>query len=524
MEFGVLSLAPPVIAIVLAIATRTVIPALFAGVWLGATMLNGWNPALGLYAAFGDFVIPSVGDPWSATVLIYCGMFGVLIAFLQRTGGAQALAASISKRVRTPTGAQGSTLLLGLAIFFEDYFNALTVGSVMRSVSDRMLVAREKLAYIVDSTSAPICLLAPVSTWVVFVMGLIGTQLTALDLGGSPYAVYLSTIPFNFYAILALALVAVTVFTRIEYGPMAAAMHRARTTGALQREGAKPPTGQEITGVEPAEGTRLRVSALLVPVAVLLALIPVLFLWTGGYPEVGVVAAVGESEGALSILIASFCAGAVALAMGLARRQFSFGEAMDLVVTGVKGMAPVYVILALAWSIGSVSEEIGTAAYLVELAQAGVWPAAIPALLFAAGCLVAFTTGTSYGTFAIMVPIAMPLGAALDLPMAIVIAAVFSGGIFGDHCSPISDTSILSSTGASCDHMDHVNTQIPYAVTAAVAGLSAFAVAGPTGSAVAGLLTGAAVLGAAALLLHRFWGRTPDPEEPSTEPAAAPAP
>ncbi len=163
MEFGILSLLPPVIAIVLALITRNVIPALFAGVWLGATMLYGWNPFLGLYKSFSDFIIPSVGDPWSATVLIYCGLFGVLIAFLQKTGGAHAIANAISQKVKTPRGAQGSTMVFGLIIFFEDYFNALTVGSVMRSVTDKMRVSREKLAYVVDSTSAPMCLLGPVS-------------------------------------------------------------------------------------------------------------------------------------------------------------------------------------------------------------------------------------------------------------------------------------------------------------------------------------------------------------------------
>ncbi|QVQ51206.1 Na+/H+ antiporter NhaC family protein [Spiractinospora alimapuensis] len=502
-----MSLVPPLVAIVLAVLTRNVVPALFAGIWLGATMLNGWNPLLGLWATFRDFVIPNVGDPWSATVLIYCGLFGVLIAFLQRTGGAHALAAAIANKVRTPAGAQGSTWFFGLIIFFEDYFNALTVGSVMRSVSDRMRVAREKLAYIVDSTSAPICLLAPVSTWVVFVMGLIGTQSETLGLEGSSYVTYLTTIPFNFYAIFALAMVVVIAFTRIEYGPMAAAEYRARTTGKVMRDGAQPPTGQEITNIDPVEGRKPRIRNMLVPLGVLLGLIPVLFLWTGGFPQNDLVTAIGESEGALSILIASFTAGVVALSMGLVQRQYSFKEAMEMVISGVKGMTMVYVILALAWSIGSVTEEMGTADYVIQLAESGVPVTIVPVLIFIAGCVVAFTTGTSYGTFAILIPIAMPLGVALDIPMAIMIAAVFSGGIFGDHCSPISDTTVLSSTGAACDHIDHVNTQIPYAVTAAVAAVCGFLVAGATGSAALGLAAGAVVLIVLMLVLYRVWGQ-----------------
>ncbi|HLS08475.1 Na+/H+ antiporter NhaC family protein, partial [Lentibacillus sp.] len=254
MESGILSLLPPVIAIVLALITRNVIPALFAGVWLGATMMYDWNPFMGLYASFSDFIIPSVGDPWSATVLIYCGLFGVLIAFLQKTGGAQAIASAISRKVKTPRGAQGSTMLFGIIIFFEDYFNALTVGSVMRSVTDKMRVSREKLAYVVDSTSAPMCLLGPVSTWVVFVMGLIGAQYAELGISESEYMTYLFTIPFNFYAILAIILVGIIVFFKWDFGPMAQAEYRARTEGKVIRDDSEPPSDDQMADVQMPEG------------------------------------------------------------------------------------------------------------------------------------------------------------------------------------------------------------------------------------------------------------------------------
>ncbi|OLO12220.1 sodium:proton antiporter [Chromohalobacter japonicus] len=506
MSFGLFSLFPPLLAIILALVTRNVIPALFCGVWLGATMLSGGNPAAGLYDSFADFIIPSVGDEWSATVLIYCGLFGVLITVLQRTGGAHAIARAISSKVASPRGAQSATLGFGVLIFFEDYFNALTVGSVMRPITDRMRVSREKLAYIVDSTSAPMCLLGPVSTWVVFVMGLIGTQLGEMDMTGSEYLIYLSSIPLNFYAWLALLLILVIVVTQSDFGPMAKAEQRARVSGKLLADDAQPPSDREATEMLGVAEESSRKRNMLVPILVLVGMIPPLFLWTGNFPENDLITAMGEAEGGLSILIATFLAVSVALGMGLQQRLFDFREAMDLVVTGIKSMTLVYIILTLAWSIGSVTSQLGTADYLVTLAQAGIAPSLIPVLLFLIGSLVAFTTGTSYGTFAIMIPIAMPVAAAMDMSLSLAIAAVLSGGIFGDHCSPISDTTILSSAGSSCDHIDHVRTQLPYAMSAGTSGIIAFFVAGLTDSAWIGGLSGVAALFTVVLVLRWAWG------------------
>ncbi|MFD1039793.1 Na+/H+ antiporter NhaC family protein [Virgibacillus byunsanensis] len=507
MEFGILSLLPPVIAIVLALVTRNVIPALFAGVWLGASMLHDWNPIMGLYATFSEFIIPNVGDEWSATVLIYCGLFGVLIAVLQKTGGAHAIAHAITRKVKTPKGAQGSTMLFGIIIFFEDYFNALTVGSVMRSVTDKMRVSREKLAYIVDSTSAPMCLLAPVSTWVVFVMGLIGAQFVELGITGSEYMTYIFTIPFNFYSILAILLVGIIIFMKWDFGPMAQAEYRARTTGKLIRDGAEPPQDDSMTDVEMVEGQTPKMRNMIVPIVVLLGLIPPLFLWTGGFPENDFITAIGESNGGQSILIAAFVAGIVGLGMGMQQKLFNFKEAMSIYVSGFRSMMLVYIILTLAWSIGGVASELGTAAFIVDLAEQNLSPAVIPVLLFFVGAIVAFTTGTSYGTFAIMIPIAMPVADSMDISMYLAIAAVLSGGIFGDHCSPISDTTILSSAGASSDLIDHVNTQIPYAITAGISGIISFLVAGVTGSAILSIVIGVISLVAFAYILNRVWGK-----------------
>lgn len=506
MEFGILSLLPPVLAIVLALVTRNVIPALFAGVWLGATMIHSWNPFMGLYASFSEFIIPNLGDEWSATVLLYCGLFGVIIAFLQKSGGAHAVANSIIKRVKTDRGAQGSTMLFGIIIFFEDYFNALTVGSVMRSVTDKMRVSREKLAYIVDSTSAPVCLLGPVSTWVVFVMGLIGAQFVELGISRSEYLTYLSTIPFNFYSILTLILVLLVIYRRWDYGPMAEAEYRARVYGKLLRDGAQPSADTSMVDVEMTEHTPKKRN-MLVPLAVLLGLIPPMFLWTGGFPENDFITAVGESDGGMSILIAAIATIIVQIIMGLQQKLFNFKEAMSLVVTGFKSMVLVYIILTLAWSIGNVTSALGTAAFIVNLAEQTTPAAFIPALIFLVACLISYTTGTSYGTFAIMIPIAMPLAYAMDISIALAIASVFSGGIFGDHCSPISDTTILSSAGSASDHIDHVNTQMPFALTAGFSGFISFLLAGFMNSWLIPLIVGGAVMIGLAYFFKRRYGK-----------------
>lgn len=506
MEFGILSLLPPLLAILLALMAKNVIPALFAGVWIGATMVNGWNPFTGFYATFTDFIIPSVGNPGNATILIYCGFFGGLIAVLQKTGGAYAVAQAIAKKVKSSRGAQASTSLFGVIIFFEDYFNALTVGSVMRPVTDRLKVSREKLAYIVDSTSAPMCLLGPVSTWVVFLMGLIGAEFTKLEMSGSTYVAYLKTIPYNFYAILALILVFVTILSKVEFGPMAKAQHRAQMTGRLMRDGAAPPSSREITEMEPIEGTTPRIKNMLIPIIVLLVLIPPMFLWTGGYPENDFLTAIGESNGGVSILIAAVVAGVVGLALGIGQKMFGFNKAFEIYVAGIKGMTMVYIILTLAWSLGSVTDVAGTADYVIQFVQETTAPQLVPALLFLFAAVIAFTTGTSYGTFAIMIPIAVPLAVSLDLSIYPAIAAVLSGGIFGDHSSPISDTTILSSAGSTCDHIDHVNTQIPYAVLAGVSGLVSFLIVGYTGSILLALLISIIVMVVLAFVLTRIWG------------------
>lgn len=521
MEPGILSLLPPVVAIVVAMITRNVVASLLLGIFVGTTMLADGNPLTGFYTTFSDFIVPSIGDEGNATILVYCGLFGGLIAMLQRTGGARAMARAMAARVRSRRGAQGATIGFGIVLFFDDYFNALTVGNVMRPLTDRFRISREKLAYLVDSTSAPISLLAPISTWVVFVMGLIGTQYAQLGIEGQTYVAYLETIPYNFYAIAALALVLLIAFSRLEFGPMATAERRASETGQLMGPKASPPSASEITEMEPPEHTTPRMRSLVIPIVVLLIATPIMFLGTGGFPQNDLLTAVSEAEGALSILIAALLAGIVAIVMGMVSRTFRFSEAMDTYLAGIKGMTLVYVILALAWSIGSVTEEVGTAEYIVSVVDGLGIDAIIYMLVFIVAGIVAFTTGTSYGTFAIMLPIAIPLVLALDLSTTPAIAAVFSGGVFGDHCSPISDTTILSSAGSSSDHIDHVRTQIPYALAAAVVAAISFLLVGITGTLWVAAPVGVLLLVAVTWLAHRFWpAKTPANDEVAASPTS----
>ncbi|AZR74695.1 sodium:proton antiporter [Anoxybacter fermentans] len=505
-NFGVLSLLPPLVAIILALYWRRVIPSLFLGIWVAATMINGFNPFMGFYKAFEEFIIPSLGSKWNATIIMYGAAFGGLIAILQKTGGAHAVAEAITKRVKSSTGAQIATWLFGIVIFFDDYFNALTVGNVMRPICDKVRISREKLAYIVDSTSAPICLLIPVSTWIVYVMGLIGTEFQKLGITESPYLAYLKTIPYNLYSILALVMVAIIAVTKVEFGPMAQAELRARKTGKVLADDANPPSSKEITEARPKEGIIPRVSNMVIPLAVLLIMIPPLFLWTGGYKWGGsIVEAVGNADGAMSTLIAVLIASLVGIILGIRQKIFDFNEGLDTFIEGVKGMVLAFLILILAWSIGDATRAVGTADFIVQIAKGVLSPSLIPVVTFVAGCIISFSTGTSYGTFAIMMPIAVPIASSMGVPIFPVIAAVLSGGIFGDHCSPISDTTILSSTGASCDHVAHVRTQLPYAITTGLSALVGFLVIGYVKSALVSLVVSVILLYLLVRVFSKIW-------------------
>jgi len=492
-SFGFLSLLPPLIAIVLALITHEVISSLFIGIFVGATILAGWNPLLGILNVFRDFIVPSIASSWNAAILVQCALFGILIVFLQNNGGTAALADLVAKKMNTKKSMQIFAWLFGIIIFFSDYFNALTVGSTFRPIADKMRVSREKLAYITDSTSSAVCLLVPFSAWITYTMGLIGGSFEGLGITESPYLMFLKTIPFNSYCIMVVAMVAIVAWTGWDFGPMAKAEERV-AKGQLLRPGANPLSSREIT--EPKYKVEKKyVSSFIIPLFVLLVSIIPLLLWNGNYGgEVGFVQAMGQANGALCLVWAVLLACLAAIIMGLLQKTFTFTQTMELVLDGVKGMGITYVILIFAWSIGGVTKQMGTSNYIVEILSGTIPGFILPALVFITGAIISFSTGTAYGTFAILIPLAIPLGYAMNLPLTPIIAAALSGGVFGDHCSPISDTTVLSSTGASCDHIDHVNTQLPYALTAAFAAIFGYIMSGLFNSIILSLIVSFAVL------------------------------
>lgn len=470
MENSIFSLAPPLLAIFLAIYTKKIIPSLFLGIFLGSTMLTGGNPLLGFLKLFDDYIIGALASKGNATVLLYGAAFGGFIAILQQTGGAKALGIFFASKAKNSRLAEFYSMLFGIFLFFDDYFSCLTVGSVMKPICDKAKVAREKLAFIVDSTAAPICLLVPVSTWVVYVTGLISREMQ--NAGNSlsdtsAILVYFKTIPLNFYSILALLGVGLFVWRQWSFGPMQ----------KVEMENKRKEIQEEEKQEEAEQKIRPKMSNILFPLGILLGLLPFLFLYTGGYwreEKIEFWQAIGNAKGGLCILVSVVAAGGIAMLMGKIQGYFSLSLGFESYMNGMKGMYNTYIILILAWALGSLTKDLGTAKYVSSLVIKGCPGFLVPALLFLIGSGISFTTGTSYGTFAILMPIAIPLACSLGIPVEYAIAAVLSGGIFGDHASPISDTTILSATGSGCDTMNHTLTQIPYALMFAFSSLVAF--------------------------------------------------
>ncbi len=495
-------LLPPLLAIVLAIVTRQVLPALFAGIWIGALMISGYNPITATTKTLG-WIIGNATDSWNATILIFDFIIGAFVGVLYASGSMHALARSIGRRVKSARGSSFIAWLLGVLVFFDDYTNTIVVGNTTRPLTDRTRVSRELLSYIVDSTAAPVAGLALVSTWIGYEVGLIkdsfGSLVEEAQAGNitaapeiSAYGAWLSSVPFRFYSILAIILVLLVVLTRRHFGPMLKAEHRSVKEGKVLRDGAQPLMPTETVLGEP-KAKKYTPPWVFVASVILLIVVTLLGMWYTGAESVGYENvwwevpfgdALMEADSATALLWGSFIAYVFVLAMALAYRSLSFSESMEYTVKGMYLMVYANAILLLAWSIKSAVDAVGTADYVVNAAVSAQLPVVlVPLIIFLVSMFISFTTGTSWGTFGIMMPLAIPMAWKLallqnpgDLGLAYIvtyasIAAVFSGGIFGDHCSPISDTTIMSSMFSGADHIDHVSTQIPYAVLAAGVGI-----------------------------------------------------
>ncbi len=498
-NYGFLSLLPPLVAIALCFITKQVLASLFIGIWIGATILIGWNPIGGVTKTLG-YIVENAADSWNATILLFDFVVGGLIGLIYLSGGAQAFVKSVTTKVKNARDGQFAAWLFGLVIFFDDYANTAVVGNAFRAVSDKLRMSREKFSYIVDSTAAPVASIALVSTWVGYEVGLIGDTIEGTSVTMTPYTIFLHSIPYRFYSIFAIILVLAIALSRRDYGPMLKAEYRARNTGKVFRDGSSPLSG----------GSELRVLKdvpqktmnMVVPIVVLVGVSIFGMWWTGGGTSAeSFTAAISDADAMTALLWGASFAVIVAIIMYKAQGIGTLGDMMDAFIDGAKMMVLANLILLSAWSIGSVCSEIGTAPYVVEAAKGVISPLLLPMIIFIICNLISFATGTSWGTMAIAMPIAVPLAISLGVPLPLGISAVLTGSVMGDHCSPLSDTTIMSSMFSGSDHMDHVKTQIPYALTAAGVAILAYLVAG-TGMSVALVLPLGIIL--VGILLYLF--------------------
>ncbi len=471
-EFGALSLVPPLLAIVLAIVTRKAVLSLFLGVWSGGVILTG---SVGLGQTF-DWIAEAIGDSvFHAQIIIFTLLLGSAVAMIWRLGGSHAIRDWALERVDTQRKAGATTWLLGLALFFDDYANTAVVGSTMKDVSDHLRISREKLSYLVDSTAAPVATLA-ISSWVAFQLSMIeaGYDATALGEAEVPgsFEVFLESIPYNMYAILAIVMVAIIVFSGRDYGEMLTAEHRSATTGKVTREDARPMQDVEAELGEPNVDNP-KLASFVVPVVVLIVVTIGSALWTGFEPGASVYDMVVEADYAVALIFGSFAMVASTYVLGYAYDLLSLSESVDTTIDGFGIMLTAVTILVLAWSIGNVVAPVedgglGTGEYVAAIADAFLVPELLPVIVLLTSAFIAFSTGSSWGTMGIVTPIAVPVAWGLTgdhTMVAAMVGMVFSGAIFGDHSSPISDTSVLSSTFTGADLIDHVRTQLYYAVT-----------------------------------------------------------
>ncbi|MDE2753564.1 MAG: C4-dicarboxylate ABC transporter [Gemmatimonadota bacterium] len=461
-----ISVLPPLLAIVLAIATRQVYLSLAGGIWLGWTILLNWNPAAGVAESI-ESAVRVLGDGYDARVIMFTLVIGALIATMSSSGGVAGFVAWLERNRWVTNGKRAQLLawLIGVLIFIESNITVLVAGSVSRPLFDRYRISREKLAYLIDSTSAPICILIPLNAWGAYNLGILNGLGVEDSLG-----VFLRSIFFNFYSFAAVILALAVVLARLDWGPMKRAEARA-AKGEVLSPGATPMMDEGILGSGEDAPIAPRAVNMVVPVLVLVGLMP-LGLWVTGEGDLR------AGDGSIAVLWASLGGLAAAWILLLAQRAYAVNELVKIALRGAGGLVPLALILLLALALGDVTGELGTGEYVAGLTKGVLAPVVLLPLAFVVSAAIAFSIGSSWGTFAIMIPIMVPAAAALQLDLAPFLAAALSGGIFGDHCSPISDTTVISSMASATDHVDHVRTQLPYALAGGAVATVCFAVAG----------------------------------------------
>ena len=463
------SLIPPIVAIALALITKEVYSSLFVGILIGGLFYSGFAFETTVTHVFQDGIVGVLSDSYNVGILVFLVVLGIMVCLMNKAGGSAAFGRWASEHITSRAGAQLATILLGVLIFIDDYFNCLTVGSVMRPVTDKHNVSRAKLAYLIDATAAPVCIIAPISSWAAAVTGFVE--------GEDGFSIFIRAIPYNYYAILTIVMMIIIVILKIDYGPMK--LHEKNALdGDLYTTPDRPYANAE-EAVDESKGT---VVDLVFPIVVLIICCVIGMIYTGGFFEgASFVEAFSNSDASVGLMLGSFFALVVTIAFYAVRKVLKFSESMACVPDGFKAMVPAILILTFAWTLKAMTDSLGAAEYVAGVmdSAAGGLVNLLPAIIFLVGCFLAFATGTSWGTFGILIPIVVAVFAGTNETMMIMsISACMAGAVCGDHCSPISDTTIMASAGAQSNHVNHVTTQLPYAITVAAVSFVTYLIAG----------------------------------------------
>ena len=483
LSYTAWALLPPVVAIGLALATKEVYSSLFIGILIGGLIYSGFSFEGTLVHVFEDGFVTSVADAYNVGILIFLVLLGAIVAMMNKAGGSEAFGRWASEHIKTKTGAMLATTALGVLIFIDDFFNCLTVGSVMRPVADKHGVSKEKLSYLIDATAAPICIIAPVSSWAAAVAGFVK------DSGVSGFQLFVKAIPYNFYAILTIVMMISLALMKFDYGPMrkfepyTAESAKQKIDSMIKRSGsfAEAVEVKEEETVKDKSRKTGKVIDLVIPIAVLIIACVIGMLYSGGFFEgANVIEAFSDSDASVGLMLGSACTFIIVIIYYLFRRVLKFQDIMSSLPEGFKAMVPAILILVFAWTLKAMTDSLGAREFvsaLVEGSASGL-QVMLPAIIFLIGCFLSFSTGTSWGTFGILIPITISVFPITTAIGVVCVSACMAGAVCGDHCSPISDTTIMASAGADCDHINHVNTQLPYAITVAAVSFVCYILAG----------------------------------------------
>ena len=478
------SLVPPVVAIVLALITKEVYSSLFVGILIGGAFWSGFKAEATILHVFQDGVVGVLTDSYNMGILVFLVILGVMVCMMNKAGGSAAFGRWAKEHIKTRAGAQLATIALGVLIFIDDYFNCLTVGSVMRPVTDSHNVSRAKLAYLIDATAAPICIIAPISSWAAAVTGFVK--------GEDGFSIFIRAIPYNYYAILTIIMMVTLVLAKEDYGPMKAHEKNA-IEGDLFTTGDRPFEN----ATENAIYNKGKVIDLVFPILSLIVCCVIGMIYSGGFfSGTGFVEAFSGSDASVGLMLGSFFAMVITIVFYAVRKVLRFSDSMACIPEGFKAMVPAILILTFAWTLKAMTDSLGAAPFVASVmnSAAGGLMNLLPAIIFLVGCFLAFATGTSWGTFGILIPIVVAVFQGTNETMMIIsISACMAGAVCGDHCSPISDTTIMASAGAQCNHVNHVSTQLPYAMTVAAVSCITYVIAGILQNAVICLVIGIAL-------------------------------